>query len=94
MKILLDTVQFNMAKTTLQGQRRRRWACVIHRVVDSWLGMLPPVGAKYTHQAGAGRRCARARYQRSRSGTEVLARKPAKELRYRARSGLSLNRED
>ena len=72
----------------------RRRACVIHRVVDSWLGMLPPVGAKYTHQAGAGRRCARARYQRSRSGTEVLARKPAKELRYRARSGLSLNRED
>ena len=46
----------------------RRRACVIHRVVDSWLGMLPPEeepAAKYTQRAGAactlggrGRRCA------------------------------------
>ena len=55
MKTLLDTVCNSIwSKPLWQRQSRRRWACVIHRVVDSWLGMLPPVEAKYTQQAVRG----------------------------------------
>ena len=54
-KTLLDTVCNSIwSKPLWQRQSRRRWACVIHRVVDSWLGMLPPVEAKYTQQAVRG----------------------------------------
>ena len=81
-------VQFNMVKTTLaDSQRRRRWACVIHRVVDSWLGMLPPSSraSGKVHAASCAGPLEGARVHatstHAAAGTEVLARKPAKEER-------------
>ena len=87
---LCRPLQFNIWSKPLWVRRR---ACVIQRVVDSWLGMLPPEeepAAKYTQRAGAactlggrGRRraCTLPRNHRRSRSREVLARKPAKEER-------------
>ena len=78
----------------------QRRACVIQRVVDSWLGMLPPEeepAAKYTQRAGAactlgGRGRRRACTLLGTSGAHA-AEKFWRENQQRRSGGLSLNRE-
>ena len=91
-------LQFNIWSKPLWEEQRR--ACVIQRVVDSWLGMLPPEeepAAKYTQRAGAactlggrGRRCACTLL--GTSGAHA-AEKFWRENQQRRSGGLSLNRE-
>ena len=77
----------------LWQRRRRRWACVIHRVVDSCFGMLPPV-AKYTQQQQAVRGPVKgARVHATSSSAHAAAGRRFWRENQQRRSGLSLNRE-